>query len=61
MGKALLIVVLALGLTACSNEEKTACTTSGGSWEVDHFQPIVVMAGKTSVIQMLPVYACEVK
>jgi hypothetical protein len=60
MRKTLLIIVLALGLTACSNDEKTACTTAGGKWKVDHMQPVVVMAGKTPVIQMLPIYACEV-
>jgi len=60
MRKTLLIVVLALGLTACSNEEKTACTTKGGSWKVDHLERVVVIIGKTPVIQMRPVYVCEV-
>jgi hypothetical protein len=60
MNKTLLIVVLALSLTACSNDKKTACTTASGNWEIDHLQPVVIMAGKTPVIQMVPIYACEV-
>jgi len=60
MRKTLLIVVLALSLTACSNDEKTACTTAGRNWKVDHLQPVVIMVGKTPVIQMMPIYACEV-
>jgi hypothetical protein len=59
MRKTLFIVVLALGLVSCGNEEETACTTAGGNWEVDHFVPVVVMVGKAPVVQMTPVYACE--
>lgn len=49
------MVVVGIAATRAEND----CEETGGRWEFDHYQPQIVMVGKTPVVQQIPIYGCH--